>query len=824
MFVYLLVLLNVVMLFFTFGSFSDKKKIFPVLAEAVSAFLCLFMITSSLMWFFEFFTVEFCLLVVTFLVVAVFTVVYFKSSRKGADFFLLGGIKFDYRTLINRGILIVATLISLGAYSTMGIGYNDGNAQTQAISILNGQKSLEFEIDEYADIKPNSAYEYYFFDSISNIDRENFTATYRIIHDETREDKQQVMLGEYGSNPVYPSLLALSSSLFGTRRMAFIQAIFAFCLFVFVNEILRVLKCDWKLRSVLILLLSVSPILVYCNHTTLVEPLLGFCMILFAYFLLCKKDKSQILSSLGVVTFAFLHTSVYTMIPLFLILYWMFYIHTRQKRHLISSGLMIVGYVLSFIFLNITAYENTSINYRLGIPFLGENCFIFVIIICAVTLIVGLLLLILFRKTDSNKLLEFERGIGCRIFKILMALAALAPIPVTVILIILKCYTFGDFLNITFIEFTVCSGVLLMPYILFRLISMKYPLGIREAAVVVMFIYSVVLYSCAMKPMLDGYYYDSRYISTFLPFVILISGVMLQLLKEEKYYIPIISIIILLIPYTFSLMDSKADSRLDKEIFEDVLETVEEQADEDSVILVEKDLLKYFYYPLISTTDVRVYPIEEGYFDLFCSDTDDYYSKALYITNDNGMKYASAGSVCYMNTNCFNSVSENNLSALIGLPNRFDQNSSERIQVLKKDALYRFINLELYEELNIDDFKLSVKDVEINDNGEANITVSVKEDENIYFNDRYYLSYHFEYENEEDIYDLPRTNIGPLVNADCTLVIDLNDQPEDVTVIIDAVEEEVEWYSWNNIVPVIIFTKDNEGEWEYTISDKKLIY
>ena len=142
----------------------------------------------------------------------------------------------------------MATLISLGAYSTMGIGYNDGNAQTQAISILNGQKSLEFEIDEYANIKPDSAYEYYFFDSISNIDRENFTATYSIIHDETREDKQQVMLGKFGSNPVYPSLLALSSNLFGTRRMAYIQAIFAFCLFVFVNEIFlnNIFECPLK--------------------------------------------------------------------------------------------------------------------------------------------------------------------------------------------------------------------------------------------------------------------------------------------------------------------------------------------------------------------------------------------------------------------------------------------------------------------------------------------------------------------------------------------------------------------------------------------------
>ena len=148
MFVYLLVLLNVVMLFFTFSSFSDKKRFFVPLAEAISVFLCLYSLISAVLWVFEIFSVEFCVLVVTFLVAAVFTLVYFKSSRKGADFFLFGGIKFDYRTLINRGIIIVATLISLGAYSTMGIGYNDGNAQTQAISILNGQKSLEFEKSE----------------------------------------------------------------------------------------------------------------------------------------------------------------------------------------------------------------------------------------------------------------------------------------------------------------------------------------------------------------------------------------------------------------------------------------------------------------------------------------------------------------------------------------------------------------------------------------------------------------------------------------------------------------------------------------------------
>jgi hypothetical protein len=815
-------MLNVLMLFFTFSSFSDKKRIFVPLAEAMSVFLCIYSLLSAILWVFEAFSVGFCLFVTTFLVAILFAFAYLKNSKKRMEFFALGGIKFDYRVLINRSVLIVATLISLGSYSTIGIGYNDGNAQTQAIAILSGQKSLEFEIEEYANIAPDSEYEDYFFDSINDIDKENFTATYRIVHDYTREDKQEVMLGKFGSNPVYPSLLALAGGLFGIQRMAYIQVLFAFCLFVFVNEILRTLKCDWKLRSVLVLLLSVSPIIVYCNHTTLVEPLLGFCMVMFTYFLLCKNDKFQILSSLGVITFAFLHSSVYTMIPLFLVLYWMYYIHTQQTRHLVSSGLIIVGYTLSFIFLNITAFENTLINYKLGIPFLGKYNYIFVIIIFTIALIVGVLLAIILKKADTNRILKFEKGIGCRIFKIIMATMAFAPIPIIVVLIIFKCYTFGNFLNITFIEFVVCSGVLLIPYVMYRLISTKYPMGIKEATVVVLFIYSVVIYSCVMKTMLEGYYYESRYISSFIPFVIIISGMMLQLLKgEEKYFIPIISSMILLVPYTVSLLDSRSEIRLDNEIFEDVMETVIEKSDEDTVIFVEKDLLKYFYYPLISITDERVYPIEKDYFDSFCADTDDYYSKVIYITNENGNSHASPGSVFYLKFNNRNYVSEDNLSVVLGLPNGFTKGDTEIIQIIKKDALHRFLNYDLYDDLKNQDIKLSVEDVEITEDENAVITVSITDGDKIYFNDTYLLSYHLEYEGEEDIYDCPRTNMGPLINGDFTLSLDLKNQPEEVTMVIDIVDEGVAWYSWKNEVPAIDFVKNEDG-WEYNLYRKKI--
>ena len=817
MFVLFLLLLNVVILFFTFSSFSDKKRIFVPLAEAVSVFLCLFSLVSALMWVFEMFSVEVCLLAVTLIDIAIFTFRYFKSEKKGIEFFSFGEIKVDYRILINKGVIVIATLLSLGAYATIGIGYKDGNERTQALSILNGQNALQFEIKEYQNIEPGSEYEFYFYDSVSNMDRENFTADYSIKYFESEEGKNFKMIGEYGSSPVYPSILALSGTIFGTGRMAFIQAVFAFCIFVFVDEILRVLKCDWKLRSVLILLLGVSPIFVYTNHTTLIEPVIGFCMMMFMYFLLCRKDKLQIISALGVITFAFLHTSVYTMLPLFLVLYWMNYIHKGKIRHLLSSGLMILGYVLSFLFHNITAYKNTAINYRLGLPFLGNYYFVFVIAMAVATVLIGVILAILSPKMKSVKFAGFMNDKGKKLFRILMAVAVAAVIPALAVIIIRKCYSAQDFLHITFIAFVVCSGLIILPVVMFRLISTKYPLGIKEASVIVAFVYTVIIYSCVMRNMLEGYYYGARYISSFIPFVIIIAGMMLRLQKSEaKYVVPIISIFILLVPYTALLLNSKAENRFDSEAFEEVLEVAKERSDRNTIIFVEKNLMQYFYYPLISSTKAKIYPIEPGYFDTFAKDTNEYNSQAIYITNNNGDQYAESGSVDLLKYYYRNEFSENSLSSIIGLPDRYEKSLGKKIQVFEVDAVYKLLNPDLYEEMDFSDIDLTVERIIIDHQNVAHIRVSVTDGSKIYLNNKYLLSYHLEYENAEDLYDFPRITAGPLICESYDIDIDLSTQPEDVTVVIDMVEEGVQWYSWENKVPVILFTENEDG-WDYKV-------
>lgn len=816
MVIFVLLLLNVFLLFFTFSSYTDKKRIILPLAEALSVFLCIYALTSAFLWMFEKFTIDFGLLITTIADIIIFCIVYFRSSVKGRDFFAIGTMKIGHRIFLNRTALFLAVFASIGAYSTFGIGFNDGNAKIQALSILNGNNSLIFEIDEYRNILSGSEYEYFFFDSISNLDTENFTAGYELIESGDSDGNYDKMIGEYGNNPVYPSLLALSAKIFGIKHMAFIQAVFAFCLLAFIDELLKVLHCDWKLRSVLLVLLGVSPIMVYCTHTALVEPVIGFCMIFFIYFLLCKENKMQILSSLGVITFAFLHNSFYTMLPLFLIIYWMYFIHTGKKRHLISSGISVAGYVLSFIYLNIAAKQNTAINYRLGMPFLGEKYYLFVVIISAIAIVCAVALLIIFKVIKPEKLIEFKKRNGKLFFKIFVALASLIPVATTIITCVKKCDSLDDFQNITFIAFIVCSGVILIPYIWIRLVSTKYQLGMKEAAVITTFVYTVFLYSSAMRVTLDGYYYEARYLSSFIPFVILTAGIMLRLFAEyEKYYLPVISVIIMLVPYSAILLSGRADMRIDNEIFEDVLETAERNTDEDTVILIDRSLMKFFYYPIKDMDIAPVYPIDNDYVYEFVFATKDISSNVIYITGGNGDYYRKKGTVLYGSEIITSSFRDEDKSKIFGLPKSIYEENSGRLQVIKLDEMYQMLDYENYKKLEINDIRLRVNDVYIDGEGKAHISASVTNGSEMYYNDRYFISYHIDYETSEDEYESPRTPIGPVtVEDEYSFEFDLTELDESMDVIIDVVEEQVEWYSWRHQVPVVSFIRSADGTFE----------
>ena len=824
------VLLDLILLFFAFNAFSDKKRIIVTLAESMAFFLSLFTLVSAPLWLLKEFTVGIGLLAVSFLCCAFFAFAFIYCRKNGKNFLIVSSRKISYDEILNAVAIFIAVFMSLGVFSTFGIGYNDGNAKVQALSIITGSRSTEFEVKEFRNILPESGYEAFFVNAVENIDREDFTAEFGIAEadseqsDSENEDLQiggvlkPHMMGDFGNNPVYPSILALSASVFGFKNISYIQAFFAFCVFVFVSEILRELRCDWKLRSVLILLLGASPIIVYSNRTTVIEPIIGFCLITFLYFLLCKNNKMQVLSSIAVVMFSFLHSSIYTMLPLFLVIYWMLFVHTRKKRLIISGFITVLGYLLGFLYLDSIAHTNTSINYRIGLSVLGDNYRFFVFGTVILLTVISAVFLIVIPKTDIQKIKTFERNIGAKVFKILISAVSVVMTVSVVILGIKTCDSYNDIFKLTLVSFMICSGLVLLPYILVRLFIGAYRVGTKEAVVTVAFVYSILLYSSVMKHTIDGYYYDARYLSSFIPIIILCSGIMLRLLKaEEKYFIPIIGIIFMITPYTSSLLTDRAETRFDTSLYEDVMKIAEEE-EEDTIVLLEKDLMKYYYYPLIQTTDLKVYPIEANALKDLCMDTNERKSKVLYITDRNGDAYHDKGTILYFRDNTARIIEEENYSELTGLPIRFSDVDKGVIQVLEFDSLEDMLNPENFDVFDIDKMNLRIKDVEIDEDETAYITVSVSDGKDMLYDEKYNLSFHLEYENSEDIFENYRIPLGSYVYGDYVIELDLSENEENTRLITDIVEENVMWYSDNNEVPTVDFIHSNEG-WTYMINE-----
>jgi len=269
-------------------------------------------------------------------------------------------------------------------------------------------------------------------------------------------------------------------------------------------------------------------------------------------------------------------------------------------------------------------------------------------------------------------------------------------------------------------------------------------------------------------------------------------------------------------PYTFSLLNTKSETRFDGEIIEDVMEYVKDNSDSDTVVLVEKNLMDYLYYPLLGMDYVKVYPIEPGYFESFCVSTGFCKSKVIYITDDMGNDYVSKGTLKYLKYNIPKITEEEDISTVLGLPTGFSDGESDKIQIVESDALHKMLDGYMFKEMELEDLNLSINKIEITDEGLAHIIVSLTDHNEIFRNDKLLLSYHLEYENAEDEYEQPRILFGPLSVEDYLIDVDLSNQPEDVTVVIDVVEDGVAWYSYEHKVPIILFNETDQG-WNYKI-------
>ena len=227
-------------------------------------------------------------------------------------------------------------------------------------------------------------------------------------------------------------------------------------------------------------------------------------------------------------------------------------------------------------------------------------------------------------------------------------------------------------------------------------------------------------------------------------------------------------------------------------------------------------MMKYFYYPLLGKNNVSVYPFDYSLVDTFCFDTKEKPSSVLYITDSIDDEVAEHGKTCFMRENRTNECKEEDISLITGLPNAFHEKYKGDVKVVKFDSLYKLVDYSKVEEIDISALNISVTDVEVDKKENACITISFSEETKMYHNENgYALSYHVISEDYE-VYDNPRKELGELIVGDYTLDYNLSEIKNTATIIVDVIEEGVQWYSYHGKVPAVTFIK-NGDEWNYSV-------
>lgn len=825
--IYVILILNLVLLFFAFNGTDENKKWDIILAEAISAFFGVFTISSGILWILSQYSLENNLMLSTIADILIVSASFFISRKRKINVFKLKNNAFNYKWLISRAVIILVCIMSFGSYATFGIGRNDGNALIQAYSQYKGNYSSEYSVAEMDGIIDDSEYSEYFEETVINLDTTDFTGEYWYEDKAITKGDEIVhykeLKGSYGNNPVYSSLLELGMVLFGMTNANCINVIVMFCMLMFMDGIFIRIRCRWSLRTLLIALFGVVPLVVYSNHTAIVEVLMMFNIVAMFYYLNDDATHRQLLTIIYVTTLMMLNVSSFILMPVILVMLWIKYFRSNKKTVIIISSLSTVGYGLSYLLLMVTARSNTFTVYRQVLVFLKENQVTMMVVTCIIlALIISLIMSLVVKGKISEKINAFITQRGKKLFKILLVICTSIAIIMTVIMSILECNEYSEVTMLTFPSIMILTGIVIVPVIIAGIMMMRYSLGMEEIQLLTFFAYGVLIYSVIARPIIESYYFEARFLLVFMPVIIITAGIMLRSLKADSWYIPAIAIILIFIPYSTILMDNKVETRIEKDNLLNVIEEIEAKED-GSVVLLDDSLMKEFYHLIDLSTELAVYPFKDDIRALIAKDSDILGKKVLLITSQSNAPYEEVGNVVYSNRNKKTSLTKK--SPILSLPSDYKVTEEDYIQIIEFDDYSELLSEEdcINGNFTYNRIFWKINDIIIEDNvAEVKLSLTYRPDVLYYNAEEMAISYHLEYEDEMlNTYDHKRTEIGcdQFINGfDKTLEIPLEKiEDDEVIAIIDIVRDGKDWYSWRHKdCPVIRFSNSEEG-WQYEI-------
>jgi hypothetical protein len=269
-------------------------------------------------------------------------------------------------------LLVIAALFGGNTFEFFGMGQDQGVYQTKAIFLIGSKNDNQIDLRGYY-ASPDEQYRAEFAEMVVS-QRYAGAGFYYFRGNANRgtvmpDEQYSPASGFFHGIPNFPALLSISGKIFGVDKMMHIQTVF---FLLAVALIYMTLDINLRLKKLTVLgitiLLILSPIVLWTAKASLTEIFL--LLIISAFLFLLTSDSKEVSKILWipVAAFAFFHVSIYTLMPMFVLLFALLMIQKKETGLLISGVLSLVFYMLGFLSMAYSSPQYTFDNYR---PLLG---------------------------------------------------------------------------------------------------------------------------------------------------------------------------------------------------------------------------------------------------------------------------------------------------------------------------------------------------------------------------------------------------------------------------------------------------------------------
>lgn len=581
-------------------------------ALGISFFLFAFMVVAESLFAINDYSLGLTLLLVALIAAAAAALL---MIRRGPDFSAWSWrARSRHGSWMLLGIVVVALGLTAIKFGFFGMGQDEGVYQTHALLLMNGVDdalvcwSEEFAaVGDLADdlVRADLADQRLGGGFYSGWNQLRFGTWSGVDPDE--------MCGIYHGIPNFPALLSLSGMIFGAAgMMAILTVAYILTIVLLYLTLDRNLRLSKLTTGIACGAFALSPLVLWVSKTSLTEIFLALIMTVFLYLATSESATIKALTWVPVAAFSFFHVSIYTLMPVFVVIAIYVMVTTRTVSTLVSALLAVLAFGAGALAMTRTSPQYSFDNYRHVTGIFGRETsaaglYPIIAVVVVATLLGIVFVWMLVRSRFGERLAEATATqrrwaswlvptaiIGCLavIAYRWWRFAAVAPDDGD-----RDAWFKGRGLleaapQLSLFAFAFSVGFVLLGVAIVGLTVWHRKL-LRDDArrqrywvIAIAFVYCVMLYAAFLRPSLRYYYYFARYLAPFVPVVLLAAAICLNRLRVRWQSVVAVLTVAAMVPFVPALVRGADMINMDFQALGEVRAEVDRLPD-DAVVVVQ---------------------------------------------------------------------------------------------------------------------------------------------------------------------------------------------------------------------------------------------